>query len=94
MNVISFRGHVEQLLKRVGRTDAFLRIRAIRNCLPQKFKEKVDMVESEEEFWKAIHWRYMTMEIYFVERQVTCFGCRKAGHSMETCRSTQKKDGP
>ena len=65
--MISFRGHVEQLLKRVGQTDAFLKTRAIRNYLPKKFKEKVDMVETEEEFWKAIYWRYVTMEIDFVE---------------------------
>lgn len=48
MDIVVFKDHVEWLLWRAGITGrSFQPIRAIRNCLPPKFKGVVHMVKTE-----------------------------------------------
>lgn len=72
MNVTVARGHIERLMKRAGKTGSFQRVRCIRNCLPQKFKDKVEMAETEEKLWKKITRAYVTMEVDQVDRKEVC----------------------
>ena len=85
MNVTVFRSHVERLLKRAGITAAFPRIRAVRNCLPPKFKDRVGMETTEVRLWEEISTVYVTMEIDFIDQ--LCTICGKVGHSSDACRS-------
>ncbi|KAF8418681.1 hypothetical protein EV426DRAFT_704473 [Tirmania nivea] len=75
MNVTVVQGHIERLMKRAGKVGSFQRVRCIRNCLPQKFRDKVEMAETEEKLWKKI--RELTSQ---------CSGCGKAGHTLVVCR--------
>ena len=94
MNVIVFWGHVERLMKRAGLTLSFPRIRAIRNCLPPRFKDRVEMETSETRLWDQINKTYVTMEIDYIDKQ--CASCGKSGHTADVCRSSgaqsRKKD--
>ena len=85
MNVTVFRSHVERLLKRAGITAAFPRIRAVRNCLPPKFKDRVGMETTEVRLWEQISTVYVTMEIDFIDQ--LCTICGKVGHSSDACCS-------
>lgn len=69
MNVTEFRGHVERMLKRAGITLAFQRIRAIRNCLPPNFKDRVGMETTELKLWQQINTTYVTMVIDFMDTE-------------------------
>ncbi|KAF8422216.1 hypothetical protein EV426DRAFT_670900 [Tirmania nivea] len=88
MNVTVVRGHIERLMKRAGKVGSFQRVRCIRNCLPQKFRDKVDMAEREEKLWKKISRAYVTMEVDQVDRKEVCSGCGKQGHTVDVCRKS------
>ena len=93
MDMVVFRDHVERLLWRagiMGDERKFQRIRAIRNCLPPKFKEVVHMVKTENQLWEAIEVAYSTAGVDYIEKQ--CTGCGKTGHTVDLCRA--KKDKP
>ena len=45
----AFRTHIERLMKRARKPDAFTRMRIIRNALPNAIKEKTDIGDNEEE---------------------------------------------
>ena len=80
MDVVVFKDHVEWLLWRAGITGnarRFQRIRAIRDCLPAKFREVVHMVKSESQLWEAIEVAYSTSEVDYLKQ---CSSCGKIGH--------------
>ena len=92
MDVVVFRDHVERLLWRAGITGksrTFQRIRAIRDCLPTKFREVVHMVKSESQLWEAIEIAYSTSEVDYLKQ---CTGCGKMGHSSDLCRARKATD--
>lgn len=91
MNVTVFRGHVERLMKRANTTGAFARVRAIRNCLPQKIKDVVWMETSETKLWDKIHKIYVTFEIDYVDKQ--CANCGKSGHTADVCHKGNINNG-
>ncbi|KAI5809502.1 hypothetical protein DFH27DRAFT_605918 [Peziza echinospora] len=95
MNVTVARGHIERLMKRAQKVGTFARVKALQNCLPQKFRDKVEMEESEDVLWQKIGRIYVTMEVDMVdaaEVRKKCTGCGMLGHEVETCRRTQKSD--
>lgn len=93
MDVVVFRDHVERLLWRAGmNARSFQRIRAIRDCLPAKFKEMVHMVKTENQLWEAIEVAYSTSEVDYIGKQ--CSSCGKAGHSSDSCRARKASDKP
>ncbi|KAF8454011.1 hypothetical protein BGX38DRAFT_1268249 [Terfezia claveryi] len=69
MNVTVVRGHIERLMKRAGKIGSFQKVRCIHNCLPQKFRDKVEMAETEKKLWKKITRAYVTMEVDQVDRK-------------------------
>ena len=92
MDVVVFRDHVERLLWRAGITGnarRFQRIRAIRDCLPAKFREVVHTVKSESQLWEAIEVAYSTSVVDYLKQ---CSSCGKMGHSSDSCRA--RKDKP
>ncbi|KAF8417601.1 hypothetical protein EV426DRAFT_359937 [Tirmania nivea] len=91
MNVMVVREHIERLMKTAGKTGSFQWVRCIRNCLPQKFKDKVEMAETEEKLWKKIIRAYVTVEVDQVDKKEVCSGCGKTGHTLEVCRKAAAK---
>ena len=90
MSVTVFKGHMDRLMKRAQLTGVFARVRAIRHCLPPRFKEKVEIEDTEDALWRQIRKIYTTLEVDFVDRE--CLTCGKSGHTSDNCKWAKKRD--
>ena len=71
LSFISYRSHVERLLRRANKTSAFEKVRCIRNTLPKDFKEKTDMTYNEKAVWEKIEVIFVTAEVDTLDQAVT-----------------------
>jgi len=86
MNVTVVHGHIERLMKRAGIMGPFQHVRCIHNCLPPKFREKVEMMKTEKKLWKKVSRFYMTMEVDQLDKKEFCSRCGRRGHTVDVCR--------
>ena len=71
-------------------TGSFTRVWAIHVCLPQRFKDRVEMEDTEVLLWMQIKKTYNMLEVDWVDKR--CNNCGKSGHMADNCRSAKEKD--
>ena len=78
---MTFQTTIDELLRRAEKTSQFDQIRCIRNTLPQAFKDRTKIFDSEKELWSEIGLLHITMECDRLDnnngKSVECSGCSR-----------------